>query len=590
MYDDLNVSLFSGDSQMSPGLGGTLFPDPFLDMASLTVPRSYRNIVDLCERLWLKNGTYRQACRRIVRYFVTEIAFEGLDDKEKSDRLKLFFDAKLRAKDNCMLLGDDLLAYGNSFSSIFIPFRRFLVDPTTGDEDAIDSANWRFDNWKFMAYSKRLNRWTERKVVDRRSPDDSKIQVRRWSPRQIRLRWHPHSGRYEYFWDIEPQIQTWIRQGNKFILQDMPLEVIETVRRNQLFRFNDGVVYHMKEDTLAGVKSAGWGISGMLSVWGQAWYTQVLKRYNEALAQDYVVPFRVITPGSKGGSVPQADPLLSTNLGDFRQQVTAMLREHRRDPADWHIMPTPLNYQTLGGEARTMSTPELMTQATDDMLNSAGIPAELYRMSLQLQVLPAALRLFQQMWPQLVTNYNGWLDWMTEIVTTAMSWDKPSRVYFRPVTMADDMELRQIWLQLSAANLISRQTAFSPFNIDVFDEQRKMFSERRRFTEEEQKFQEDEQKRQEMLAAIRGQGVPQQGGPAQPGQAQGSMTPMDLQAQAQQTAQQLVTMPYEQRRQQMQAIKAQNPTLHALVKQMMSDIRQDAASQGQQQLLGQGQQ
>jgi hypothetical protein len=589
MYDEMTPQMFSGDTIGNPGF---LFPDPFLDMASLTVPRSYRNIVDLCERLWLKNGTYRQAVRRIVRYFITEIAFDGLSDKEKSDRLKLFFNNKLRAKDNLMLMGDDLLCYGNSFSSIFIPFRRFLVDPKTGNEEAIEAADWRYENWKFMSRNRRTNKWSECKVIDRRSPEEEKIQVRRWSPRQIRLRWHPHTGRYEYFWDIDPQIQTWIRQGDKFIIQDMPLEVLETVRQQKLFKFNDNVVYHMKEDTLAGVKSAGWGISGMLSVWGQAWYTQVLKRYNEALAQDYVVPFRVITPGSKGGSVPQADPLLSVNLGDFKQQVMMMLREHRRDPADWHILPTPLNYQTLGGEARNMSTPELMTQATDDMLNSAGIPAELYRMSLQMQVLPAALRLFAQMWPQLVTNYNAWLDWMTDIVTTSMSWDRPERVYLRPVTMADDMELRQIWLQLSAANLISRQTAFSPFNLDVFEEQRRMFEERRRFTEEEQKFQEDEQQRQTMLQQIKGGGgqPPQQGQAASPGQAQGAMTPMDLQAQSQETAQQLVQMPYEQRRQQLDALKAQNPTMHAMVKQLMSEIRQSAASQGQQQLLGQGQQ
>jgi hypothetical protein len=84
----------------------------------------------------------------------------------------------------------------------------------------------------------------------------------------------------------------------------------------------------MKENTLAGVRNRGWGISRVLSNFRQAWYVQVLHRYNEAIALDYVIPFRLITPAPGPGSADQArDALLNLNMGGYMPQIQRMLRE-----------------------------------------------------------------------------------------------------------------------------------------------------------------------------------------------------------------------------------------------------------------------
>jgi hypothetical protein len=69
----------------------------------------------------------------------------------------------------------------------------------------------------------------------------------------------------------------------------------------------------------------------------------------------------------------------------------------------------------------------------------------------------------------------------------------------------------------------------------------------------------------------------------------GDVTPQDMVQQAEGMAQQLLQMPYENRRREMLSVKQQNPTLHALVKAKMQDFRQQASSEGQQMVLsGQG--
>jgi hypothetical protein len=574
------------------------FPDPFLDIASLVMPRSLLDILNLCESIWLKNGTYRMATSRVVRYFITKVEYSGIDSKQKT-KLDTFMSDRFHVNEQLMLIGDDYLGYGNSFSSVVLPFRRFLVCNQCKLLRPIEKTDWKFKEWKFVARCPRCRKDQPHTHVDRRSTEENKIRLKRWAPQEMRLLWHPYSQDYEYYWRMPQDFQDQLKKGNPFFVRYAPWEMIDAVKKNQLFKFNDGVVYHMCEKTLSGVRTGGWGISRLLSNFAQAWYTQVLKRSNEAIAQDYVVPFRVLTPAARG-STNQADPLLHLNIPQFVSKVLEMVRQHRKDPATWHALPFPLNYQALGGEAKSLATPELIDQAMDELLNGLGVPAELYRGTLQFQAMPTALRLFQQTWPHLIAEFNAWLDWMTEIVCTAQSWDKPEKSGLQPVTMADDIEKRQIWLQLASANMISRGTAFAPWGIDAHGETEKIMREQREFDELQREYAEDQDQRAQASEYIRSGMSPQQplppGAAAPPGMppaAMGagtmggamSMTPQDMMGQAQATAQQLAGMPYEARRTELVNLKHQNQAMHALVKQELENIRSAAGSQGQQMLL-----
>lgn len=111
--DSVNLSLpykTNSDSRTQQ-----MFPDPFLDMASLVMPESLLQILNMCEGIWLKNGTYRMAASRIVRYFITKVEFDSVSETERK-RFTKFMDDPFDVTGNLMLLGDDFLAYGNSLS------------------------------------------------------------------------------------------------------------------------------------------------------------------------------------------------------------------------------------------------------------------------------------------------------------------------------------------------------------------------------------------------------------------------------------------------------------------------------------------
>ena len=66
------------------------------------------------------------------------------------------------------------------------------------------------------------------------------------------------------------------------------------------------------------------------------------------------------------------------------------------------------------------------------------------------------------------------------------------------------------------------------------------------------------------------------------------VTPNDLQSAAEALAQQLLGLPEGQKDSELRKLKQFNPTLHALTREKMDDIRRDARMQGGAMLMGQG--
>lgn len=589
-----------------------LFPNPFFDYASTQLPSNLYEIFRWCEFLWLSYGTYRQASQRIIRYFLTKVELTDISDDE-TQKFEEYLNGELKIMDILAQSGDNLLAYGNDFITLNIPFRRHLRCPKCLLESTIQNTEYKWTDWKFIITCKNPKcKFTgEAQRVDRVSVRQDPITLTHWPVHEMRVLGHPTTGRVEYFWRPHPILRTEIMKGNEFYLANTPWEIVETIKDPmKLFRFNDKALYHMKYPAISGLRTYGWGMPPVLSNFKQAWYIQILKRYNEAIGLDHIVPFRVITPGQ--GSSREADPLLHTNLKGFNRQVLEMYSQHRRDPSQICALPFPINFQSLGADGRELAPVDLIDKATDELLNGIGVPSEFYRGTMQLQVAPTALRLFERTHTALVSTLNDLLQWIVDQSAALMSWEK-AKAHLQPVTLSDDIEKKHIQLQLASGQQISKSTALAPFGINYREEVKRMLDEDQVLNEEMQRRQEEADQRQmlqqsfnqaiqaQQQGAMGGAEGGAQGGGAMPpgGQspltpsqsyamaAQGGMGPDDLMQQADQMAAQMLQMPYESRRVELSNIKKTNETLHALVIQKMQSMRQKAKNIGGQQVLQQ---
>lgn len=593
------------------------FPDPFCDVASLSMPESIQTALRWCEYIMNANGPYRQAIDRVVSYFITEVEIKDTGDKkvgrEEKEKYRLFLEETVGIRNVLHSVAMDYLTYGNSFTSLIVPFRRYLSCPSCDLEMPLDKVvnspqcAFKWTNFEFHATCPKCKNSGKWRHIDRRSGKNDDITIKRWSPHEIELLWDPYTEHCTYVWKIPEDYRNLIRQGHLHQLERASWEIIQAVKHNQNLLFDSGVIFHLKEDALAGMRNRGWGISRILANFRQAWYVQILHRYNEAVALDYVIPFRVITPAPRGGDGQSGDPVHTINLSSFSSRVQAMIRARRTDPARWNVLPFPVNYQALGGDATQLAPRDLMDQGLDTLLKCIGMPVELFNGTLSFQSAPAALRLFEANWSHLPHNLNRFLSELVTALARIMNWEPVAAKLIR-VTHADDLNRQMAKLQLMQGQQISKSTGLGSVGLDYEEEMKRMLEEEKIYAEEQARMQAEMQQSQQMQAMSQppdmlagvgntgasATGMPQ-GAPPAPGMPQSPVdqfllqrqnspnvprTPEEMQQQAQLIANQLLSMPESVKDSELIKLKRTDQTMHALVTSIIDDIRQQARSQG----------
>lgn len=564
-----NYSGYSGITRA----GADKYPNPFFDIASEYVPSDINQIFALCEYLMTTMAPFRAVTSRVTRYFLTELVVDGEEGADR-ERYEEFLNGQLRLLERLGEIGDDYATYGNVFISMFLPFDRFLECPDCGTQYHCKAIDYKFKNMKFRGVCPKCGSEKEFGRVERRSPDIAKAKLIRWNPKHMKLRVHPVSDNVEYYMHLDEKLKRKITEGDPYYLNDTPWDMVEAAlsEPDKLYKFKPGTLFHLKSGNLSGLPIKGWGVPPMLPNFKLAYYIQLLRRYDEAITLDYIVPFRVLFPQA---AATGQDALSLMSMGTFVSNMQKMVESHRRNLTSVQVAPFPVGYQMLGGEAKQLSPKDSIQMAMDELFTSMGYPAELYRGTLSLQAAPVALRLFEKEWGHLVNGYESVIDWVVKTVGRYFMWSDNVKVHLRSVTLADDLDRKAMTMQAAAGMDISKQTAYRGFGIDFMDEQKRIISEQQEIQRMQQKAMDDQAVQQ-----LDGGG----GGTVGPGGVVGA-TPGDVWEQAGEIANQLLTQtPATLRRGQLVKIKHSNPTLHAMVIQRMDELRQQAAAQGVAQL------
>jgi hypothetical protein len=520
--------------------------------------------------------------------------------------------------ENGVLTGN---CYGNVFLSIYLPFKRHLSCPHCYFEQPIKHVDYTIE-----LTAQRGVRWLRKKpcpqcgntqdfvLRDRKDPDISRIRVLRYSPFEIELAQNFWSQRKNVWWRIPNDFRQDILSKARIFVDDTPIEVLEAVAVNGRLLFDEDMIYHVDEPVISGMRTRGWGVPASISNFRTFWLQQILNRADQAIASDYTLGLRLISPAMAN----QNDPMIQHGMDNFVGGMNRIINAHRAEPMSYHTAPYPVNYQFLGGEGKDLLPADKLKFRQQESLNQCNVPLEYHQMTLTAQAAPMALRLFESAWSAVPSMYTSILQWIVKVAARNFGLEETD-VRIQRSTIADDQERKNILMQLMAANQISPQTALEPLGVLAGDEARKVFK-HQEFIQELQKEQDDKAlKDQEMgaVSALAGaqspsamlqqqqQAAQQQGGAGAPppgmpmgGAPMGGLpaggganagTLSGMASQAEQIAGQLAGMPEWDRKQQLKALREGNKDLHGLVKAKLDEIRQQASSQGQQMLLQGGQ-
>jgi hypothetical protein len=573
-----------------------------------------RRVLRWAEFLWMHHGVYTSAVKRSVRYFLNDIEFYSAENQqpvshEEKQKWKHYLKDEMNILDTLANVGDNYIHFGNSFTSLNIPIRRELVCKC-GTSQPIQKVDYKFENFEFSGFCPSCKKTDMPLMVnDHQGAEEAdKLTVIHWNPEDIVIDHCAITDTSEYFLDPSKQIAAHIMKGDRMYLENAPWDIIMAIKDQKMFKFNSATFKHLKTETAPTMKDrlAGWGLPAFMANFEQVLRLQILYRYNEAIALDYLVPFRVISPPEGKGV---RDPMLSLNMGSFMGNVKQMIQQHKIDPTTWHTLPFPLQYQTLSGEARDLAPVELIDRAMDELLTSMDIPGEFYRNSLGATagMAPISLRMFEKSWTHFTRCQDEWLNWFLDQISRIKGWENVKARLIR-TSVYEDEATREVKLNLAAAGQISKRTAYRSWGIDPDYEREQLIDEQRM----DQEAQQEEAKKleqadmlteqlatpppvtQETAAMMAQQGADPAaagGGMAPPPMGGGAAAPLgsglgtnasldDLEAEAAAVAQQIMMMDMSTRNKELRNLKQQNETLHALVKQALTDLESQASSQG----------
>ena len=582
----------------TPSADSSTFANPWEDLASNYAPKTMKSALELCEFLYINDTTYKRASERVVNYFLTEAKFTGQSGEEQK-KFEDLMDKDFDLMGSLQAVGYDMMTYGNSFSTISFPFVRSIACKECKTErniKHIEDFAYDLETGKIKTYCPKCKTDKPHEINDYKKKDSKSIKIVRWNPKLMTINANRLTHDMEYWTEVPMEVKAGVKSQDKFFLRTTPKAFLEAARLDKNFKFNNSHIHHMREPFVAGLWLGGWGLPSILSSFKNFFRLQILRRYNETLMMDYIVPLRIISPAQ--GSYQEGNSIYNNMMREWRSQMQDAVVRHRQDGTDWNFFPFPVTYQAVGGEGRELAPVDLIEKEEDRLLNGRGIPPELYRSTMSLQAAPIALRVFERTWSSLVRGFGLLAQNTTDAVSKYMaSGDFECEI--ASVKIIDDIENKSWRLQAMAANQISKETAMGPMGIpDVQAEFKKMLDEQRKEQEASQEAQQEQQMAQMGLGNSQEGQEQGGGGGGGGGGGEGDVTPENVNAKGDELARQLLQMDDSTRRSQLSAISKQNDTLHAVVLKKMDVLRNQARSQGMQQALpqvlnpdqGQGQQ
>jgi hypothetical protein len=593
------------------------------------LPVTVKQMFRWCRYYFLTNPLINATVFKLSEYPITDIVVDH-EDPQVVKRWTDYFHDHLSYRPFQVECGLDYHTYGNCAVSISYPFKKYLV--CSGCGEAKEASKIR-DKWVFTNFTFRLNCPSCGSVGDAEVNDfyyknPSGIKLIRWNVEDIEITYNDVTGDATYFYNIPAPTRNDIVIGKKDIVDSIPEVFIQALKQRKGVVFSKSNFFHFKRPTLAH-KDRGWGTPLVLPVLKDTFYLQIMKKAQEAILLEHIVPLRILFPQAGSGS---SDPYTTINLVTWRDQVGKEIARWRQDNNYIPILPLPVGNQTLGGDGRALMLTQEMQAWSEHIMMGMGVPREFLMGGLSYSGTNVSMRMLENAFLGYILRHKQMAKWIMKEVANYLDWPEVN-LRFKPFKMADDIQRKAYLFQLNQAQKVSDTTLLADADLSQEEEDEIMLREtdkRLQSTRKQQLAMAEVQAEAQLImskaqvkaqqAAMEAQQAPaapgepggavggggtaggqEAGGPppgamqqlesplnqgqdmgVAPQQGQPAQAGVDIRQIAQQLAQQYAQLPPDQQQLALQNISAQSPELAQLVRQYASQLGA-SSGQGQQQ-------
>jgi len=561
--------------------GSYSHPNPAYDYSTAFLPRKLKDYFRWSEYLFMNSPQIFAVVQKFAAFSVNKIKIIPIEEDTSNEiinRYESIYD-NINIQSILIRVAINAMVYGNVFVNILPVISRYLSCKKCNKSYPISMANYKFNpNNKaspFILNCPKCKSIDGAQVIDlHRKGLDKPFNIVLWDPKFIDVEYNKLTDEEIIYATIDGETSSHIKKGDRYYIEKIDMEIINTAldNRNRMFRFDPKFMKHIKMHSLAGIEQQ-WGYPALVATLKSFLHAAILKKANEAIAFDYLIPLRIVFPTGSG----TFDPTQMINLEIWKNELVKSVKQWRRDPLHIEIAPVPVGRVQVGGEGRSLLTFQEIQIAEENILAALGVPREIIYGSLQWKAAPITLRMLSKQLEPLVSQLNELVQWIADTISylEKIPRVKASIIPFKLVDDSDEKTaLFQSLMTPQLGSLVSAKTMGDALGIDIAKEQeqleREMLDSKRR---EIKVMAEMEKITQEAMAAA------QQQQQSVVGQTT-SATENAIMEEARSYVERIVNMPPIDRRRYLVDISKTRPVLHAVIKEMLLDYRQNMEAEG----------
>ncbi len=288
--------------RMAGQVSSLTYPSPFFDVAQTYLPTSMKHLFRFCRYYFLTNGLLNATVFKLSEYPITDIIIECENDQQRG-RWETYLHEHHRIRRFQVEMGLDYHTYGNCFVSMSFPFHKYLRCRGCGFEAQASriTKHWVFSSMEFRLTCPRCRTTANCIAEDRYVQDVHRFRFVRWNPEDIDIKYNETTGETDYYFTLPPQLRNDIIIGNKEVVATTSQVYIQALKLQKGIRFDKKNLFHMKRPSIAW-QDHGWGIPLLMPVLKDTFYLQIMKKAQEAVLLEHIVPMRVLFPQAGSGT------------------------------------------------------------------------------------------------------------------------------------------------------------------------------------------------------------------------------------------------------------------------------------------------
>lgn len=447
------------------------YPSPFFDVARLYMPNNIKEMLKWCKFYFYTHPVVSRVITTLAEYPITDFVIDIPDKDLKAKYLDIFRVIKMRAF--LVKFALDYFVYGNCFASIHFPFARFLGCKLCGQKVNIKDMQYKIYNYTPRGICKKCCRETEFDIDDMRLDNIDGIRLRTWNPLNIEIEYNEISGEKYYYLQVSGRVRNGIMTGSPIYWESTPMWVIQAIKETKVAKFADGKIFHFARQSVTD-EIDEWGKSSILPVLREIFHFYTLRKAQESIAIDRIIPLRFLYPETQAGNI---EPLYTKmNLGEWKGRIEEEMKKWKNDPLYISVMPFPIGIGNIGGEAKALMVfPEM--EATSDMIeNGLGMPTGFMRGQITYSGGNVVLRMLENSFITDRDQREEFLQWATNEISSYLKMEKAT-VKMKEFKMAEDTEKKSMLNNLNAAGKVSDDTLLSEFDLSAKKEMEKVVQE-----------------------------------------------------------------------------------------------------------------